>query len=215
MLVLLLGFWFFAGFMPPHLPMASATEIAAIYQQNTTGIRVGMILQLISGALVAPFVAVISIQMRRIEGTSPVLAYTQLSAGTAGILLFIISAMIWTTAAYRPERPPELVQLLNDLGWLFFVMPFVMAFVQNFAIGFAILADKRAQPVFPRWVGFLNLWVAILFVPGGLVTFFKTGPFAWNGLLAFWLPLSVFGIWFGVMYVTLVRAIRQQEAQPQ
>jgi hypothetical protein len=30
-----------------------------------------------------------------------------------------------------------------------------------------------------------NVAIALLFAPGGLITFFKSGPFAWNGLLAF------------------------------
>lgn len=51
-------------------------------------------------------------------------------------------------------------------------------------------------------------------LPGGLVTFFKSGPFAWNGILAFWLPLTVFGIWYGVMFMLLRKAILGQVAVP-
>jgi hypothetical protein len=38
----------------------------------------------------------------------------------------------------------------------------------------------------------------------------RSGPFAWNGLLAFWLPFSVFGVWMIVVSVLLLRALRQQ-----
>jgi hypothetical protein len=169
-----------------------------------------MLLMSISGALVAPFVAVISIQMKRIEGASPILTYTQLSAGSVGALFFIIPSLIFSCAAYRPERAPELTSLLNDLAWFFMVMPVAAAFVQNLAIAFAIFSDKRPQPVFPRWLGYLNIWVALLFAPGGLITFFKTGPFAWNGLLAFYVAGVVFGIWFIVMVIMLHKAIDQQ-----
>ena len=209
-----IGLWPMAGFFPPHLPTASAAEIAAIYQHDTNGIRLGMIVILMAGALFAPFVASISAQMRRIENSkTPVLSYTQLSSGTAGILLFIIPAMIWTAAAYRPDRSPEITQTLNDLGWLCFVMPFILAVVQNLAIGFAIISDKNAKPVFPRWLGFFNFWIALLFVPGGLVTFFKTGPFAWNGLLAFWVPAGIFGPWFWIMATYVIKAAKQQAAE--
>lgn len=205
------GLWPAAGFFPPHLPSASAEEIAAIYQRDAFGIRLGMIVILVAGALFAPFVASIAAQMRRIEHrVTPVLSYTQLVAGTAGVLLFIIPAMIWTVAAYRPERSPEITQTLNDIGWMFFVMPFVLAFVQNLALGFAVISDKRPRPVFPRWLGYFNFWIALLFVPGCLITFFKTGPFAWNGVIAFWVPAAIFGPWFFIVATYVIKAARQQ-----
>jgi len=208
------GLWPAAGFFPPHLPSASAAEIAAIYQRDAVGIRFGMILILIAGALYAPLTAAIAAQMRRIEyRATPVLSYLQLAAGTASIMLFVIPAMIWTAAAYRPERTPEITQALNDLGWLFFVMPFILGFTQNLALGFTIIGDKRAKPVFPRWVGFFNFWIALLFVPGGLVTFFKTGPFAWNGVIAFWIPAAIFGPWFFIVSIYVMKAARQQAAE--
>lgn len=41
------------------------------------------------------------------------------------------------------------------------------------------------QIVFRRWVGYLNIWAALLLAPAVLIYFFKTGPFAWNGILVF------------------------------
>lgn len=205
------GLWPAAGFFPPHLPSASAEEIAAIYQRDAIGIRIGMIVIMMAGALYAPFTAAIAAQMRRIEHrATPVLTYTQLAAGIATILLFLTPALIWTVAAYRPERPAEITQALNDLGWFFFVMPFVLGFTQNLALGFAVISDKRPRPVFPRWLGYFNFWIALLFVPGCLITFFKAGAFAWNGLLAFWLPASVFGPWFFVVSIYVMKAAKQQ-----
>ena len=65
----------------------------------------------------------------------------------------------------------------------------------------------------PRWLAYFNLWVAFLFVPGGLILFFKTGPFAWNGVFTFWLPLSIFSLWFIVMFVALRKSIANQAAE--
>ena len=210
-LLMFAGLWPAAGFFPPHLPSATAEEIAAIYQANATGIRTGMIFIMLAGACYASFTGAITAQMRRIETrATPVLTYTQLAAGTASILLFLVPALIWTAAAYRPERDPQITQALNDLGWFFFVMPFVLGFTQNLALGFTIISDKRPKPVYPRWVGFFNIWIALLFVPGILVTYFKSGPFAWNGILAFWLPASVFGPWFFVVAIYTMKAARQQ-----
>jgi hypothetical protein len=48
--------------------------------------------------------------------------------------------------------------------------------------------------------------VAVLFIPGGLLTFFKTGPFAWSGVFVYWVPLVVFFSWYLVMFVVLRQA---------
>jgi len=210
-----LGWWLLAGYLPPTSPALSANEIAAFYQENTGRIRLGLMITMFSAILVAPWVAVIAVQMKRIEGDYPVLAYTMLVAGAAGIVILFLPAMIWTTAAFRPERDAELIMLLNDFGWLLFVMTFSPFFVQNMAVGLAIFSDKAPVPIFPRWLGYLNIWVAILLVPGGVVTFFKVGPFAWDGILAFWMPLVVFFGWFLVMAVALTKAIKQQAAPAQ
>ncbi len=204
------AFWPLAKFIPVPSPLLSATQVAAIYANNTNGIRFGMLFMSLSGAVFAPFVAVISIQMKRIEGASPILTYTQLCSGSIGALFFIIPAIIFGVAAYRPDRPPELTLLLNDLAWFFAVMPVAAAFMQNLAIALAIFGDKRANPVFPRWLGYFNIWVALLFAPGALITFFKSGPFAWSGLLAFYVAGTVFAAWFFVMVTMLVKAIDQQ-----
>ncbi|MDB6062344.1 MAG: hypothetical protein JWM78_2447 [Verrucomicrobiaceae bacterium] len=205
-----IGWWLLAKFVPPPLPSSGAAEIAELFRQNTNGIRVGMILLVAGAGLFAPFIAVISAQIQRIEGSPPVLAYTQLLGGAMSIAIILIPAMLWTTAAFRPERNPELILLLNDASWLIIAMTFSPAVIQNVAIGLAILGDKNQPPIFPRWVGYLNFWVAFLLLPAGLMTFFKTGPFAWNGLLAFWMPLVVFAIWFNVMFITLLKAIKRQ-----
>jgi hypothetical protein len=49
-----------------------------------------------------------------------------------------------------------------------------------------------------------------LFLPDQLLFFFKTGPFAWNGLFAFWVPLSVFGGWFFMVSYLIRRDVLRQ-----
>ena len=210
-LVIGLGYWPLAQFFPPHAPTASAADIAAIYQQNTFGIRLGMILMQLGAAMLFPLIAVIGIQMRRIEGANPVLAYTQMLAGIINFLFLLIPAFVWTVAAYRPDRPPEITLLMNDIGWLAFIMPITPAIIQNVAIGLATLADKRLQPIFPRWLAFFNFFVSLLFVADLMITFFKVGPFAWNGAISFYMPLTVFSIWVIVMVRVLLAAIRAQQ----
>jgi hypothetical protein len=208
-----LGWWLLAEFVPPPLPSWGAAEIADMFAANSTGIRVGMILMIAGMGFFMPFIAVISAQIHRMEGSPPVLAYTQLLAGALSVAIVLFPVMFWTTASFRPDRDPQLILLLNDMAWLISAMPFAPAIVQNLAIGAAILGDENPVRIMPRWVAYMNFWMALLFLPAGLMVFFKTGPFAWNGLLSFWLPLVAFGIWFNVMIYALLRAIKLQPDQ--
>lgn len=209
--IILIGYWPMAKFFPPLSPSASAQEIVNIYNGNLFGIRLGMVLMQLGAAMFFPLVAVIGIQMRRIEGAHPVLAYTQMLAGTINFLFLLLPAFFWTVAAFRPDRSPEITQLMNDFGWLCFVMPVTPAMVQNAAIGVAVLSDRSAKPVFPRWLAFFNFFIAILFFADLMITFFKAGPFAWNGAISFYMPLTVFSIWAIVMIKLLLTAVREQQ----
>jgi hypothetical protein len=40
----------------------------------------------------------------------------------------------------------------------------------------------------------------------------RTGPLAWDGLLVFWSPLSLFSVWIGIQCWLIFRALRGQEA---
>ncbi|MGD9663540.1 MAG: hypothetical protein AB7U63_20045, partial [Porticoccaceae bacterium] len=60
--------------------------------------------------------------------------------------------------------------------------------------------------------GFYNIAVTTLFLPVGLIFFFKAGPFAWNGMIGFWIPLLDFFIWMVVMTVFLFKAVNQEKS---
>jgi hypothetical protein len=65
--------------------------------------------------------------------------------------------------------------------------------------------------VFPRSVGYANIWVALLFCAAAAAYFFKAGPLAWQGIFAFWLGLVMYTIWAFIPFITLRRAIRTDE----
>jgi len=201
-----------ARFIPPPSPTMPAVEVVDMYREHTDAIRLGLVITLFASALLVPFAAVITAQMRRIEGPRAVMSWTQLISAGLLSLEFIIPLMIWQTAAYRLDsNSAEIIRMLNDLGWLMFVGVISSAVVQFGSIGVAILADEHDRGVFPRWAGYFNVWVALLIIPAGVVPFFKSGPFAWDGAFAFFLPLVVFAAWIAVMTVLLRRAINEEE----
>lgn len=211
MVLLGVGFGGLAGYIPPNPPSDSAEEIAAFYAEHRQLIRTGLVLTMLGGALLVPWVSVLARQMKRVEGRSSVLAQTQMLAGAMVVILIVVPCMLWSAAAYRPERDPELVLLLSDVGWFFFILALSLPVAQMLAIAICILGAPD-ETVFPRWLGYANLWFAILLLPGALCTYFKDGPLAWNGVLGWWVTiLTFFGFWT-TNSVMLFKAIRQEEA---
>lgn len=207
-LLWLVGFLGFCGFVPPLSPAASATDIASFYQAKPMMIQAGLFITMVGAALLGPFFTAITTLMRRIEGGNTPLADTQLGLGMLVILLFVFPGYLLGTAAFRPDRDAQLILMLNDAGWLPFVGAFQCTFVQMLCLGACILMYDK-QEIFPRWLGFYCLWVAVLVIPAGLVLFFKTGPFAWDGVVSFWFVVSVFSIWFLVMAFQMLKAINR------
>jgi hypothetical protein len=201
-----------AHFLPPPSPSLDQDAVVAIYQQHTNGILVGMLMMMVSGMFIMPLVGVISAQIKRISGISPALVYAQISAGTVGAVFFFVPALLFIVTAFRPERPAELTYLMNDFCWIGAVLPFPPTFMQNIIIAVSILSDRSPQPIFPRWLAYANIWISIGLLPTLLLPFFKRGPFAWNGILVFWLDATVLGIWFIIMTVTLLKAISREES---
>jgi len=196
-----------AGFIPPPSPLLSALQVASAYQSHSGAIRLGMVLSLFGMTGYIALIGVISAQMSRMRGASRLPAILQLGAGAIGVLTVMFPVMIFAIAAFRPERDPALTQLLNDIGWLIIIPAFPTFLAQFVAIAFGVLQDESMHPVFPRWVAYFNLWVGLLFVPGAAAYFLRSGPFAWNGLISFWVAASAFFAWLLVMTASTLKAI--------
>lgn len=212
-LVLLgLGGMTLAGVLPvPPAANATPAEAAAFYSESPNLVRLGFMLASVGVSLIGPLVALITIQMLRMErDRPPALAILQAVSGSVTWVMLMVPMIILNVAAFRPDRSPELTQLLTDLAWLLFLTPVAPFLIQNFAIGAAVLGDHTGAPVFPRWVGYANFWTGLLFVPALLAFFFKSGPFAWHGIFVFYLGTVVYGTWVLVMSVVLLRAVREQ-----
>jgi hypothetical protein len=211
--VFFVGFWVIARFIPPPSPAESAVRVAARFREHANSIRLGLLLTMCAGVLTVPWIAAISVQLKRIEGHFSPLTYAQLGLGAALPFEFIVPIYFWEAAAFRSGRSPDIIQTLNDLGWLPFTGLIFTIVVQAVVIGVAVLADKGEKPVFPRWSGYFGFLSALLFCPAGLDVFFKNGPLAWNGLLAWWLLVVAFFSWLVVISVLLLAAIRSQEGE--
>lgn len=200
-----------AGFFPPPSPDQSAVEVAAMIDQDRTAIRFGIILCLASCGLLMPFQTMLTIQMRRIEGIRPALAYTQLALGALATVEFVIPYVFMLVSTYRPDADPDVTRALFDLSWFFF-LGVICTFVLQLAIfGVAVLIDRRGRPIFPRWLGYLNLWLSVMFTPASFIVFFKDGPMAWNGFFVWWVPVTAFLFWFVPNFIYLLKAVDEDD----
>jgi hypothetical protein len=212
-LMWLFGFWVFAGFIPLPTPTTTAGAVQEFYRAHTNSIRFGLMLTTTGSALLAPFIGVISVQLRRIEGRNSPLAQTQLALGAILVLEFIYPVFVMQAIAFRPDRPDAVVLAMYDVAWMTFIGVVSTAALQMIVIGVAILKDRRDEPILPRWLGYLSAWVGLLFCPGSVLVFFHNGPFAWNGIFAWWIPVVVFVIWIASMTAMLLKAVSRQERE--
>lgn len=203
-----IGFVFLSGFLPPPSPSDSAAEVVDFYRDDQTAFRVGTCLMMLAVPLLGPWGIALASQTRRTETGFPVLTAIQIFC--TGVILFTIALLVtvWAWASFRAgEISPEETQSINDFGFFLFLFdwtPFALWLV-SFAV--AIFLDRSDPPVFPRWAAYLNLWLATLGIPGGLIVFFKTGAFAYNGFLGFYFPVVAFFIWLVVMTWLTIRNI--------
>jgi hypothetical protein len=207
---LLVAFLVFPGFLPPMSPGLSAAEVSAFYREHAAAVRFSMVTFNIFGVMLLPFYAVIVAQMMRMATPSKVLGYCYLTAAASGATVFAMADIMWLLAAFRPDRNPELVQLLNDMAWMIFIAPVGMIVVQNLCLAFAVLLDSRERPILPRWVAPFSLAVAVAIAPAAGAAVVTTGPFAWNGAVSFWLRLGAISVYVAVMFVVLRRAVLAQ-----
>lgn len=195
------------GFLPPVSPASNAAEVVSYWSDGLDLRRFGIICFGVGGILFIPFAVAIATQLRRIEGPGSPLAATQVAASAVTAVLVIVYTMMLMSMLFRLERAPEITQALNDLAWIPFVGVFAPNMLQAITLGIGVLADKHPVPLLPRWVAWYSLWYAFASLTGCLTGFFRTGPFAWNGLLAFYVAAVVFFLWYVVVFVALRRAV--------
>jgi hypothetical protein len=198
-----------ARLLPPPHPSDGPGQVAALYRDHHDRIRVGSFLMFSTAGFFVFFVAAISQQLKRMPGSgAELLARVQLAGGLMATFMFLWGPMVWVAASFRPKsRSPEILSALHDLAWLSWVGVAAWIIVQNVAIAAAILTDRSERPVYPRWLAYVCLWTAVLYVPSGLDIFVHSGVFAWNGLVSFWIPVAAYGAWFVPMVLCTLQAI--------
>jgi hypothetical protein len=216
-LIWISAFFLFPGFVHPMSPTMTADQVAAFYRNpaNLTRIRFSMILFNEFCVCFIPVLMLLVMQMRRMAHRTPILSYCMIACAAGGPAIFLIANLFWLLAAYRPERPPMLTQMFNDLAWVTFTIQVPYLIMQSVLLALAIYWDRQDRPVFKPWVAHFNLVIAAALVPAAFTGLALDGPMAWNGLLPFWVKNISIAVWIAVMGVVIGQTLRRQRAEDQ
>lgn len=205
------GWLVIARFMPPVDPTATATAVADLYASRHVLFVLAAVMMMVSTVILLPLSGVLILLVHRIERgigmTTLMIAFTVITF----MVLNFYTGLSFAAAAFRPARDAGLVQLANDMGFLQFIGGTPMFLGTWILLAYAILVLQRrtGAEVFPRWVGYGNLLVAILYLPEVLIYFFHDGPFAWNGLVGFWIPAFLLIGYLLITPFVLVPAVKK------
>jgi hypothetical protein len=193
---------------PPPQPSLPPSQVAQWFADRRGGLLYGYALVFIVGGATAIMNATLAWTMRRMS-VSRAFAYSYLViyalATLPGMLLMGIAC---TVGAMRPDRDPELMSWLYDFAFLSFEGTMGVFLIGSLVWMVAILLDKNR--VFPKWFGYLNLCNALTEVVVAPAWIFKTGAFAWDGAIAWWINMGVF-VTYTAVFLTLLRQLILRE----
>jgi hypothetical protein len=203
-----------SGMVPPWAPSTPPALLAAHLADIKYQILIGMLLVLIGGfTFLITWSLTLAYQIRKYANPSPLAFYLLAAVGVIGGILGMLCGVVGSAMAYRVETlAPDTTQLLFDLIWFLFLIPWPPFMLWQFITGFAILSDTNPQTMFPRWLGYFSLWAGALELFSALSVFYYNGPFSYNGLVTFWVPGVSFFVWVLVFAVVQVRRLPRAEA---
>lgn len=213
------AFVFLLQQVPTKNPNWTAEQVAAFYAENQTKIKWGAVIASWTSAFMMPILAVVTVQMARVEtGGMKIWSALSLVSGAMMSLFLMLPPMFWGVAAYTaPRKDPEVTALMHELGTItltttdqYYIFIWVAITVMCLRPATALIKHNP----FPRWWGYGSLWIAFMFEAGAPAFIPRSGPFAWNGLLVFWSPLSLFTVWICIQSWLTFRALRGQREDP-
>ncbi len=192
--------------MPPRSPANSLPGIVAFMQ--SPNLLIASTILILSIGLAAVGNAVYVVQMQRMS-VSPVLRYAFMAGSMTGAVVGCLFPMFcFGLGAFRSGYRPEILQMLYDFGYLSFIGSLGCFCVMWSSLALSILLDKNN--ILPKWLGYYTVWQYVTELFASMVWIDKTGPFAWDGLLAFWFDMVIYVPWQFIIYFCIYKAIKKQ-----
>jgi len=208
-LMTIVGFGWLMHMVPPPSPADSKQATLAWVAEHQTSILIGAALVTFFWSFWVTWAAPLLLYIRRMERV-PLLTFACLANVGGGAAVITTIAVAWTVMAFRAEDP-AIVQAFNDLGFFLFLYTWPPFGIFMVIIAVAIWRDINATPIFPRWVAYYNVYAALGMAPASFMGLFKTGPLAYNGVLAFWVVAIDFFVWMVVMSIVVLKAVARDQ----
>jgi hypothetical protein len=208
-------FWGVMGHnIPPWNPALPAATIADWFRQDANTIRLGMVVAMTTSPLYCVWGLGIGRLMSRVVGKDSLLIDLQVWGAGLTVIPVLVSTSFWLTGAFRPEALSDVtLQMLYDMAWLLIDLAYFTTSIQLFAAGAAFLKDNRARPLVPKFLAWYGIWVGFMFIAECLMPFFKTGAFARDGILNFWIEFLIWFIWCPALSLYLLKAVTRIEQE--
>lgn len=198
--------------MPPPKPGLTEVQIVEFVQSNAKSMQIAWVLLALTLGTASLSSGLIVTQMRRMEGVSAALSYAYLSVlAVAALPGCLFCSLMFALAAFRPDREPRVIVMLYDMGMLSFVGSLGCFVTQYMVFAVAIFLDKRG--IFPRWLAYMSIWGIVTELVAVPIWTFRSGPYAWDGLISFYLGTVIFVVWEVCLIVCLYKAIKQQQLE--
>ena len=192
------------GHFAPHpLHTDPAVQVAQFYQQHGPRILIFAFVGCISTTLMMPAFCALSVAILDMQPRNRILAILQVTAGTIATVGPFLSTMFLAAAVVRPDNSPEVLAVLTDLAIIFIELSTLPALLQGLSIAGAILSDRSAEPVLPRWYGWLSLVWGFLAQGGLFAIFYQTGPFSATGVIGIIVPIVSLVVWMAATAAVL------------
>lgn len=202
------------GNLPPWNADLPVSVIADWFREERNIIRTGMVISMTFTVCYASWGLAIGKVMRQACGPNSLLVDLQIWGAGLTVVPVLVSSSFWLTGAYRPDAlPDEILQLLYDMAWLLIDLAYSVTSVQMIAFGMGFLQDKRETPLVPKWVCWYSIWVAFMFIAECLMPFFKSGPFARDGILNFWIEFLIFFLYAPIVTYYILKAVPRLERE--
>lgn len=196
--------------MPPRRPDTTPEQVAAFFDGNSLGIKIGFGALMVIAGFVGMSNGLIAYQMRRMT-VSPALSYAFIASLAVGATPgFLLGAFAFLAAVLRPDRDPETLMLLYDLAYLSYIGSLGCFAAAWFVLTVAIFFDNNG--IYPKWFGYATLWQIVTEFVVLPAFIFQSGPFAWNGALSFYVNTAVYVFWQVCQFVVLFSAVRRHNS---
>jgi len=204
-------FGFSQGLFPAHADW-SPLQTAQFFAEHQFGVALGCSLWIIGCCFLGIWTAQMSVLMARMEGTMPVWAIVQAIAGGGIVVLVMLSCCLWTVAAYRTGANPDVIVSANDSAWLAILQTWPILSLQMVAVSVVMLQDRKEKKTVPKWLTYASIVGAVALVTTAGSAFTKTGLFSYHGLLGYFVPMAIWGLWFDSHSIYMWRALSRDHA---